>query len=49
VYDSVVEKLVNAYKTVNIGDPLDQSTLCGPLHTKAAIKEYEDGLAEIVK
>lgn len=49
IYDTVVEKLVNAYKTINIGDPLDSNTLCGPLHTKAAVKEYEDGINQILK
>merc|ERR1712150_80555 len=34
---------------VPMGNPLDDSTLLGPLHTKAAVKEYTDGLAEIVK
>jgi aldehyde dehydrogenase family 7 protein A1 len=49
VYDRVVSSLVAAYKTVRIGDPLDAATLMGPLHTKGAVKEYEDGLAEIAK
>jgi aldehyde dehydrogenase family 7 protein A1 len=49
VYDKVVSSLVAAYKTVRIGDPLDASTLMGPLHTAGAVKEYEEGLVEIAK
>lgn len=49
VYDTVVERMVTAYKGVPIGDPLKDGTLMGPLHTEAAVKEYTDGLAEIVK
>jgi len=47
VYDQVVSKLVNAYKTIRIGNPLDDKTLCGPVHTKGAVKEYEEGLKTI--
>jgi len=49
VYDSFVASLVAAYKTIPIGDPLEAGTLMGPLHTTGALKEYEDGLAEIAK
>ena len=44
VYDEVVGKLVNAYKSVRIGDPLNSTTLCGPLHNQAAVKMYVDGI-----
>lgn len=49
VYDEVVERMVKAYKTIKIGDPFQAETLCGPLHTKGAIKEYLEGLEEIKK
>jgi len=49
LYDAFVASLVAAYKTIPIGDPLDAKTLMGPLHTAAAVKEYEDGIAEITK
>jgi len=39
--------MVKAYSSIPIGDPLDANTLMGPLHTKDAIREYEEGLAEI--
>jgi len=44
VYDKFVTAMVKAYKTVTIGDPLDTQNLMGPLHTKAAVKEYVEGL-----
>ena len=49
VYDGFVARLVAAYKTIVPGDPLAAGTLCGPLHTRAAVKEFEDGLAEIAR
>jgi aldehyde dehydrogenase family 7 protein A1 len=49
VYDDVVARLQSAYKQVRIGDPLHAETLCGPLHTPAAVKEYLDGLETIKK
>jgi aldehyde dehydrogenase family 7 protein A1 len=49
VYDKFVASLVAAYKTIPSGDPLAAGTLLGPLHTKGAVKEYEEGLAEIAK
>lgn len=49
VRDKLVNALVSAYKTVKIGDPLNSENLMGPLHTKAAVKEYTEGLEEIKK
>lgn len=40
VYDKFVAKLVKAYSTINIGDPLDSSTLCGPLNNKQSLENY---------
>jgi aldehyde dehydrogenase family 7 protein A1 len=48
-YDTFVGKMVKAYPTVKIGDPSDPATLMGPLHSKAGVQQYVDGLAEIVK
>jgi len=47
VYDELVNRLVNAYQQITIGDPLKPETLCGPAHTKGAVKEYEGGLKTI--
>lgn len=41
--------MVKAYETIPIGDPLQENVLMGPLHTKSAIKQYEDGVEEIKK
>jgi aldehyde dehydrogenase family 7 protein A1 len=52
IYDTVVARLIRTYNDViahRIGNPLDAASLVGPLHTQAAVKEYEEGLAEIVK
>jgi len=47
LYDRFVEKMVKAYETIKIGDPLDSTNLMGPLHTKGAVKEFTDGLETI--
>jgi len=44
LYDKFVEKLVKAYPSIPIGDPLDPKTLCGPLHSKMSLDIYEKGL-----
>lgn len=33
VFDKLASKMVSAYKTIKIGDPLDPNTLVGPLHS----------------
>ena len=45
IADSVIETLVKAYGQVRIGDPLDQSTLMGPLTDEHAVKRFEDAVA----
>ncbi len=40
VYDRFKEKLVNAYKQLRIGDPLDEKNHVGPLIDKAAVEMY---------
>lgn len=47
VYDTVVERLTKSYDQVRIGNPLEEGTLCGPLHTKSAVKDYQEGLKTI--
>ena len=41
-----VDRLVRAYASVTIGDPLDERTLMGPLISREAVALYRDGLAE---
>lgn len=37
-----LERLITAYKSIleRIGDPLDDGTLYGPLHSEQAVNEY---------
>ena len=49
VYDSLVERLKKVYGSLKIGNPLDLAHIMGPLHTKAAVKEYTEGLEMIKK
>ncbi|CAL1527725.1 unnamed protein product [Lymnaea stagnalis] len=46
VHDVVVEKLSKAYAQLRIGDPIDEGTLYGPLHNKAAVEHYVKALEE---
>jgi len=48
IYDKLLPKLLSAYKTLRIGDPLKEGTLVGPLHTKAAVRDFEEGLKTIL-
>jgi aldehyde dehydrogenase (NAD+) len=43
------ERLVNAYKQVRIGDPLDENTLMGPLVNQGAIDDMMGALDQIKK
>ena len=46
IYDEFMERLLVAYASVKIGDALDPSTLCGPLHSKAAVALFEKTIFE---
>ena len=41
VYDDFKSKLVNAYKQLRIGDPLDENNHVGPLIDKDAVEQYK--------
>ncbi|WP_338790160.1 aldehyde dehydrogenase family protein [Bernardetia sp. Wsw4-3y2] len=47
VYDTIKERLVNAYAKLPIGNPLEQGTLVGPLIDKDAVKGFENALKEV--
>uniref|UniRef100_A0A224XLS1 aldehyde dehydrogenase (NAD(+)) n=1 Tax=Panstrongylus lignarius TaxID=156445 RepID=A0A224XLS1_9HEMI len=51
VYDKVLTRMKKSFEQVmsRMGDPLDSNTLYGPLHTKAAVGEYQDIINEIKK
>src|SRR3978361_2311359 len=44
VYDAFKQKLVNAYKQIRIGDPLDENNHMGPLIDKDAVALYLDSI-----
>jgi aldehyde dehydrogenase (NAD+) len=46
-YAELVERLVEAYRQVRVGDPLDSATLMGPLIDAAAVERYRAVIAEL--
>ena len=44
MYDNVKDALLKAYKTVSIGDPLDESNHMGPLVDTGAVQDMQDAL-----
>lgn len=48
VYDSFKEKLINAYKQVSIGNPLDERTLVGPMIDKWAVETFVKAQEQVV-
>lgn len=47
LFDDLVKNLVNAYKQISIGDPLDPKNLMGPLIDKQAVQHFEQAIAEV--
>lgn len=47
VYDEVKDRLVQIYKSVKIGNPLDPDTLVGPLIDKDAVNMMQDALKQV--
>ncbi len=48
VYDEVKTKLVNAYKQLRIGSPLDENNHVGPLIDTDAVKIYQDAIERVL-
>ena len=46
-YAELTERLLEAYRQVRIGDPLDPATLMGPLIDAAAVERYRTVIAEL--
>ena len=44
IADTLASRLVDAYRQVQIGDPLDSRTLMGPLVTPSAVEEMSEAL-----
>ena len=49
VYDTFKEQLVKSYQHVRIGNPLDSSTLVGPLIDTGAVQMYLDAIESVKK
>ncbi len=49
MYDLVKNTLVDAYKQLRIGNPLDENNHVGPLIDKNAVKMYENALKKVVE
>ncbi len=49
VFDRTAESLIKAYKSLTIGDPLDEKTHVGPLIDEGAVKEMEEAIAKAVE
>lgn len=47
IYEEVKEKLLNAYKQLSIGDPLDENNHVGPLIDRGAVEQYQNALKRI--
>ena len=47
IYPRLVERLVKAYRSVPIGDPLDPGTLMGPLVNESAVNDMMAALAKV--
>lgn len=46
IYDDFLKELVRAYGKVQVGDPLDSKTLCGPVHTKESLAIFDRTIKE---
>jgi aldehyde dehydrogenase (NAD+) len=49
MYDQVKNAVVDAYKQLRIGNPLDENNHVGPLIDTDAVKMYNDALAKVVE
>ncbi|XP_070541761.1 alpha-aminoadipic semialdehyde dehydrogenase-like [Ptychodera flava] len=47
VYDEIVARLKKAYAQIKIGDPLEEGTLYGPMHSQQGVDLYKQTIAEI--
>ena len=49
VYDKVKDAVVDAYKQIKIGNPLDENNHVGPLIDKDSVKNYQHALDKVVE
>ncbi len=49
IYEKVKDVLINAYKSLKIGNPLDETNHVGPLIDKGAVEEFKYALKQVEK
>jgi len=49
VYELVKERLISIYKNIEVGNPLDEGTLVGPLIDQDAVSAMQSALKKVVK
>ena len=49
IYEDLKEKLISAYKQVNIGDPLEKDTLMGPLVNENAVNDFSNAIDRAIE
>ena len=49
IFDNLVERIISAYKQVQIGDPLNNNTLMGPLVNKNALRDHFSAIERAVE
>ena len=48
LFDELAHRLVRAYEQVKVGDPLDATTLMGPLIDEQAVVQYEAAIEKLI-
>ncbi len=49
IFDQIKERLVRLYKNINIGNPLDEDTLVGPMIDEEAVENMQQALRVVQK
>ncbi|MEL1223483.1 MAG: aldehyde dehydrogenase family protein [Candidatus Neomarinimicrobiota bacterium] len=49
IYEDLKNRLISAYKQVNIGDPLEKDTLMGPLVNKNAVNDFSNAIERAIE
>jgi aldehyde dehydrogenase family 7 protein A1 len=49
LYDTLVPRVVDIYKRLKIGNPLEKGVLVGPLHNLQAVENYKKAIARVEK
>ncbi|EPS58225.1 hypothetical protein M569_16590 [Genlisea aurea] len=47
VYQKMLDRLVDVYRQVKVGNPLEKGILCGPLHTRTSRVNFIQGIERI--